>query len=75
MEPEIRAFLQRIALTILGLLLWMSINSTIGIMYNYAFFEGRISIGNIIFYVWLVVSFIALIWFYSKLWKKPPEEK
>lgn len=75
MEPETRAFLQRIAFTIFGLILWMSINSTIGIMYNYAFVEEKITIGNILFYIWLIASLILLIWFYIKLWKTPPEEE
>ena len=69
MEPEARAFLQRISYTIGGTLLWMAVNATFGIRYNYAFPEGGISAGNIIFYIWLVASFCILIWFYIRLWK------
>ncbi|MEP6512403.1 MAG: hypothetical protein ABJA79_00945 [Parafilimonas sp.] len=69
MEPEAKEFLQRVSFTLLAGLVWMAINSTAGIMYNYAFIEGKLRIGNIIFYVWLVVSFVLLLWFYIRLWK------
>ncbi len=69
MEPEAREFLKRISFTIGGTLLWMAINATLGIMYNYGFPEDGVSTGNIIFYIWLVASFCVLIWFYIRLWK------
>ena len=74
MEPEARAFLQRISYTIGGTLFWMAINATFGIRYNYAFPETGLGIGNIIFYLWLIVSLIILIWFYIKLWKNHLEQ-
>lgn len=73
MEPEVRAFLQRISVTIFVGLLWMSINSTLGIMFNFAFYEDKPKIENIIFYIWLIASLTWMIRYYIRLWKKPIE--
>jgi hypothetical protein len=69
MEQETRDFLAKIATSISVGLLWLLINSTIGIAYNFAFFEGRPQVGNYIFYVWFLTSLIWLISYYRKKWK------
>ena len=73
MEPEVAAFLKRISTSIFVGILWMVINSTFGIMYDFAFVHDKITLGNILFYIWLVVSLPLLLWFYIRLWKKPAE--
>ena len=73
MEPGIKEFFKRLATSIAMFILWVAINMTIGIKYKYALFSDHIGIGNIIFYVWLILSFIALVIFYINLWKKPIE--
>ena len=69
MEPETRDFLVKIATSISIGMLWLLINSTIGIAFNFAFFEHRPGIGNYIFYVWFLLSLIWLISYYRKKWK------
>jgi ABC-type maltose transport system permease subunit len=71
LEPEVRAYLVRILNTMSLALIWMIINSTVGIMLEYAFIQGPISIGNILFYLWLIASTIALVLYLIKLWRKP----
>ena len=73
MEPGIKEFFRRLVTTISLLILWMMINVTVGIKYGCAFFDDGIRLSNIIFYIWFVGSFIALIWFYVRLWKEPIE--
>ena len=70
MDPEIAAFLKRILTTIGIVLFWMGVNSTFGIMLGYAYIEGKLQIGNIVFYVWVVVGTPATIWYLRKLWKE-----
>jgi len=70
MEPEVRAFLIRVAQSIFVGLAWMAINSTLGIMYDYAFIHDKLSLANILFYIWFVASLGLLLWFYVHLWKK-----
>lgn len=72
MEPGIKEFFRRLALSISLFVLWMMINMTFGIKLGYAFFD-TLHWSNIIFYAWVIVSFIAMIMFNIKLWKKPIE--
>ncbi|MEO6456298.1 MAG: hypothetical protein ABIN97_19635 [Ginsengibacter sp.] len=69
METETRDFLVKIATSLSVGLLWMLINTTIGIAFNLAFFDSKPGIGNYIFYVWFIGSFIALVIYYRKKWK------
>jgi hypothetical protein len=71
MEPEIREFFRRLSLSIGLCIVWMAINLVIGVKLGYAFFEDNIQAGNIVFYIWLVLSFIGLIWLYKRIWKDP----
>lgn len=72
MEPEVREFLSRISLSLGLAVLWLSINSTAGIMYDLAFIHGRPTIGNIIFYIWFIISIIITARLYRRLWKNKP---
>jgi ABC-type glycerol-3-phosphate transport system permease component len=74
MEPDARAFLKRVLNSLFAGIIWLALNSTFGIMYGYAFPENKITIGNIIFYVWFIASLCLLIWILIKLWKESPEE-
>lgn len=71
MEPEVRAFLIRIVNTISMGMLWMLTNATAGIKFGYAYPEKEFTMGNYIFYAWLVLSLVALIWYMIRLWSKP----
>lgn len=69
MEPEVKNFLSRIATSLSVGLLWLLVNTTIGIGFNFAFFEDKPTTGNYIFYCWFLVSLFLLIVFYRKKWK------
>lgn len=73
MEPEVAAFLKRILSTIGIALTWLGINSTVGIMFGYAFFEESIKTSNVIFYIWLVISLPAVLLLLKKMWSKKIE--
>jgi len=73
MEPGIKEFFRRLSLSIGLCVVWMTINITIGIKYGYAFFENRIHWSNIVFYIWVIASFIGIIFLYLKIWKQPIE--
>ncbi len=71
MEPDIRDFLVRIANTLGIFSIWMIVNVTFGIKLGYAFWGNHFTIGNLIFYIWLIVSLILLVWYLKRLWSKP----
>jgi hypothetical protein len=71
MEPGVRKYLLRIVNTLSLGLLWLALNSTFGIMYDYAFIHDRLGIGNILFYIWFLASLGAYLWWVVWVWSKP----
>jgi hypothetical protein len=70
MEPEVRDFLKRIVWSISTGLLYLLLNTSIGIMGGWLFFDKAPILGNYIFYAWLAASTVALIVLLIKWWKK-----
>ena len=69
MEPDIKNFLSKVMSSLSIGMLWLLINTTIGIGFNYAFFEKKPSLGNYIFYAWFIVSLFFLVLYFRKKWK------
>jgi hypothetical protein len=70
MDPEMAAFFKRIGYTILIALIWLSINATAAIKGDNAFIGDHITLANVIFYAWFIISVIILIVIYKKMWFK-----
>jgi ABC-type thiamin/hydroxymethylpyrimidine transport system permease subunit len=70
MEPEVRDFLQRVVWSIGIGLLYLIINSTIGIAGGWFFFADKPTLGNYIFYVWFIATTVGLVVLMVKWWKK-----
>jgi hypothetical protein len=71
MEPQLLQFLNRIMRTIGLGLLWMILNSSLGIMWGYAYIESSWKLSNVLFYIFLVLSFIGLLYVLYKIWHHP----
>ena len=71
MEPQLLQFLNRIMRTIGLGLLWMILNSSLGIMWGYAYIESIWKLSNILFYIFLLLSFIGLLFVLYKIWRHP----
>jgi len=71
MDPEVMAFLNRISRTIGFTLLWMGLNSTLGIMFGYAFIEANWEWYNYLYYCFLIVSTTSYLFLLYKIWKDP----
>ncbi|MCK9403762.1 MAG: hypothetical protein M0Q26_10225 [Chitinophagaceae bacterium] len=71
MEPGVKQYLQRILNTISVWLVWMTVNSTLGIRYQFAYIDKGVTAGNIIFYSWLVLSLVVFVWWVIRVWSKP----
>ncbi len=70
MEPEIKEFLQKVSLTILYTILWLSLHMIIGVKFNWAFFNESVQIGNLIYYFFLLITTTIFIKLMYKIWKK-----
>ncbi len=69
MEEETREFLILIVNTISMVLLWMMINVFTGIYMGYGFFENAPAWKNILYYLFLIGTFILLVLYLKKKWK------
>ena len=61
MEEDVKEFLIKIVQSISMGLVWLLANMSIGIYFGFAFFEGRPSLGNYIYYAVFILTLIALI--------------
>ncbi|HSU50146.1 MAG TPA: hypothetical protein VLJ41_06135 [Segetibacter sp.] len=68
MEPEMVAFLKRIGKSLTIVFCWLAITATAAIKGDNAFIGAHLSIGNILFYLWLVISAALLAIIFKKLW-------
>jgi hypothetical protein len=69
MEPDVREFLVRIMQTISMSIVWLLVNMTIGIYFDFAFFVGKPSLWNYLFYLWFLISFAWLLHYFYKKWE------
>jgi FtsH-binding integral membrane protein len=70
MEPEVRQYLKKVLNSFMVGLLWLLVNSTLGIYFGLAFGGNYSVIVNILFYVWFAASIGLLLWYYYRVWKK-----
>lgn len=69
MEPEVRDFLKTVLKTISAGMLFLVFHMIVGLYFNWAFFEGDVRLGNIIYYFIFTGSFIYMLFYLYKLWK------
>lgn len=70
MEPEIKEFLVKVIKSLSIAILWMLLNMTLGIFFDYGFIHSSVSMANILFYIFLLSSLSALIWYLLRIWKE-----
>lgn len=70
MEPDIRDYLRKVLKTVSAGMLFLIFHMTIGIFLNWAFFEGTIGVGNILYYILLLATLGGLIAYFMRLWKR-----
>ncbi len=69
-DPEVKRYFRKILNTISVGLFWMMSAATAGFYFGLAVPEGRIRLGNIIYYVVLLATLGLLIAYFYKLWNK-----
>ena len=69
MEDDASKFLKKIVKTLSAALVWLLIIVIIGIYFGWMFFSETPSIGNFIFYGWMVLSLVALLRYLFIVWK------
>jgi len=70
MENDAKDFLRRVVWSLSLGLLWLTTTIALGAYNKLLVPEGTLTIGNIIFYIWMAGSLAALIWLNYRIWKK-----
>jgi hypothetical protein len=70
MDPDLKIFFSKIIKSLSSGILWMLLNMTLGIFFDFGFIHSGISLANILFYIFLLSTLFALIWYLSRLWKE-----
>ena len=70
MEPEAAAFLRRVGNSLAIGFVWLAVNATAAIKGDNAFIGDQITIGNVLFYIWFVISIVILVILYKKIWRE-----
>ena len=63
------AFLKRVANSVFIAFAWLGITAVAAIKGDNAFIGDQITIGNILFYIWFVISIVILVILYKKIWR------
>jgi len=77
MEPDVRKYLFKVLNSLCYGLLWLALNVLGGLYWGYGTINGKLSVGNILFFSWFILSLIALLYSYYRMWSTgtPPEKK
>ncbi|WP_298296850.1 hypothetical protein [Hydrotalea sp.] len=70
MEEDIRAFFIKIINTIAAILLWLFINIALGLKLKFAEVQQHFTIGNTLFYIWVILSGAFVFYYVVKIWRK-----
>jgi len=70
MEPDAADFLKRIVWSVSLVIVYMLILLTAGIYGNWFFFYDTPTLGNYVFYTWVLLSTAGMIYLLIKWWKK-----
>ena len=68
MEPEVRKYLFKVLNSLCYGLLWMALNVLGGLYWGYAIISGKLSVGNVLFFAWFVLSLLLLLYLYYRIW-------
>lgn len=69
-EEDPRDFLRRVVWSLSLGLVWLVSTIGIGTYAGLMVPEHGLTTGNIIFYIWMALSLVALIWINMRIWKK-----
>ncbi|MEP6751075.1 MAG: hypothetical protein ABJB86_25290 [Bacteroidota bacterium] len=70
MEPDVQDFLKRIVWSVTLIIVYMLIITSAGLAGGWFFFYDNPTLGNYIFYSWILLSTIGTVWLLTKWWKK-----
>ncbi len=70
MDPEVRKYFWKIIYSFCYGMMWMLSNVMAGLYYQLAFIDGRLSLGNVLYYLYFILSLTGLIYYYYRVWNE-----
>lgn len=70
MDPEVKIYFRKILKSFAIGLVWFLFISTLAFSFKMAYIKDSVSWQNAVFYVLLVISLTAMIYYLLKVWKK-----
>jgi len=70
MEPDTRKYLLKVLHSLGYGSLWLALNVLGGLYWGYGIINGKLTIYNILFFAWFVLSLTALLYYYYRTWMK-----
>jgi hypothetical protein len=70
MEPEVKKYLLKILYSLCYGLLWLALNVLSGFYWGFGIIKQQVSISNILFFLWFLLSLGLLLYYYYRTWKK-----
>jgi len=68
-EPEVKKYLRKVGYSFFAGLMWLLVNVTLGLYFKWAIAENGVTVINIIFYIWFLLSIGLLIYYMYRTWK------
>ena len=69
-DPEIKKYFRQIVNSVSVGSFWLLILMLFGLYFRFGIVENGLSVGNIVFYIFFLVSLVAYIYFLYKVWRK-----
>jgi len=70
MEPEAKKYLLKVLNSLSFGLLWLALNVLGGLYWGYAIIEEKLSLSNILYFAWFLLSLLALLYCFYRIWRK-----
>jgi hypothetical protein len=70
MEQEAKRYLLKVLNSLCFGLLWLGSNVLGGLYWGYAVVNGRVSVYNVVYFAWFIVSLGTLLYSFYRIWRK-----
>lgn len=70
MDPQVAKYFKKILNSLFAGLMWMFVNITGGIYFEFAYSERYPGFVHVLFYIWLAGSLALLLWYYFRIWSR-----
>lgn len=75
MDPDMKKFFRRIINSFSAVLVWMMVAATAGLFFGLAIPHNGVKWYNVLFLVFLILSFAGLLRYIYRMWRRRPRQE